>query len=217
MKNKIKKIVLLLNLSFLIYSCNGQSIDTRNKEKYKKYKNEFNSKLTNHFPLNLTAYPNNIINSKNISKNTVGFILYEYERDIVKIDSVIKSIQSESIAKYNSKDLCLLIVNRFETFETLENMEEVVITDSTKINQDCYKKLYPIPNFIDYEYPNKSNDLKLDGNFDIYVIEAKSGNHFKEFDLLPNPQMPPQWQNGYSKGIAISKEKKTIIYWGIIW
>ena len=49
------------------------------------------------------------------------------------------------------------------------------------------------------------------------MIEAKSGKYFKNFDILPNPQMPLDWQNGYSKGLAINKKRKTIIYWGIIW
>lgn len=213
----MKKVLVILTISFLIFSCNGQSVDSMNKERYIKYKSEFDTELTNHFPTKLTTYPTGIINSKNISKHIVGFILYEYEKDLTEIDSVVNNIEKKAIAKYNFKDSCLLIVNRFETLESLENMENVVINDSTKINMDCYKGLYPIPNFIDYDYPNKDNDLKLQENFDIYVLEAKVGNHFKEFELLPNPQMPKNWKNGFSKGIAISREKKTLIYWGIIW
>lgn len=213
----MKKIFLVLIGSFLILSCNGQSIHSKAKEKYIEHKSTFDVKLISHFPIKLTTFPNESIDSKNISKNDVAFMLYEYNPDITKMDSVVNSVEKKAIAKYNTNDSCLLIVNRFETLDSLENMENVEITDSTKINQDCYKKLYPIPNFIDYDYPNKKNDLKLDGNFDIYVLEAKSGNHFKEFDLLPNPQMSKEWENGYSKGIAISKEKKTLIYWSIIW
>lgn len=213
----MKKIFLILSVSFLILSCNGQSRNSKLNAEYIKSKSEFDSGLTNHFPENLITFPREIVNSKNISKNDVAFILYEYNLDTTKMDSVVNNIEKKAIAKYNSKDLCLLIVNRFETLDSEENMEDVVITDSTKINQDCYKKLYPIPNFIDYDYPNKNSDLKLDGNFDIYVLEAKSGNHFKEFELQPNPQMPKEWQNGYSRGIAVSRAKKTLIYWAIIW
>jgi hypothetical protein len=35
--------------------------------------------------------------------------------------------------------------------------------------------------------------------------------------MKPAYQMPKQWQNGYSKGIAISKEKRTVVYWTVIW
>ncbi|WP_281228752.1 hypothetical protein [Flavobacterium aquiphilum] len=213
----MKKIGLILSISFLILGCNGQSRDSKLNAEYIKSKSGFDSVLTNHFPNKLTTFPRKIVNSKNVSKNDVAFILYDYNLDITKIDSVINSIKKRTIAKYSSKDLCLLIVNRFETLDSEENMKDVIITDSIKINQDCYEKLYPIPNFIDYDYPNKKSDLKLDGNFDIYVLDAKSGNYFKEFDLKPNSQMPPKWLNGYSKGIAVSKEKKTVIYWAIIW
>jgi hypothetical protein len=213
----MKKIFLILSASFLILGCNGQSRDSKLNAEYIKSKSEFNSLLTNHFPNKLTTFPREIVNSKNISKNDVAFILYDYNSDTTKIDSVVNYIEKKIIAKYNSKDLCLLIVNRFETLDSEENMVDVIITDSTKIKQDCIKGLYPIPNFIDYDYPNKNSDLKLNGNFDIYVLEAKTGNYFKEFDLKPNPQMPTKWINGYSKGIAISKEKRTIIYWAIIW
>ena len=57
----------------------------------------------------------------------------------------------------------------------------------------------------------------LESIFDIYILEAKSGNYFKEFELLPNPQMPKEWENGYSKGIAINSKNKTLIFWGLIW
>jgi hypothetical protein len=214
----MRKITLgIITIIFIFVSCNGQVVNKRANDKYIVSKKGFDSILVSYFPNKLTSYPNTVVNNKNLSKNDVAFILYEYNPDITKMNSVVNSFEKKAIAKYNSKDLCLLIVNRFETLETLENREDVVITDSTKVNQDCYKKLYPIPNFIDYDYPNKNNDLKLDGNFDIYVLEAKSGNHFKEFDLQPNPQMPKEWENGYSKGIAISKEKKTLIYWAIVW
>lgn len=213
----MKKIFLTLSISFLIFGCNGQSRNSKLNAEYIKSKSEFDSILTNQFPDKLTTFPREIVNSKNISKHIVGFMLYEYEKGITEIDSVVNDIKKKAIAKYNSKDSCLLIVNRFETLDSDDNMEDVIITDSTKINLDCYKKLYPIPNFINYDYPDKTNDLKLNGNFDIYVLESKSGNHFKEFDLLPNPQMPKEWENGYSKGVAVSKEKKTLIYWSIIW
>ncbi len=203
--------------SLLFYSCNGQFGNRRSNAEYVVSKKEFNDKLVDHFPRKLSSPPTEFINSKNSAKNTVGFMLYEYDVSIEKIDSVVAVVEKIKIAKYNSKENCLLIVNRFETVDTYKNRKDIIIADSTKINQKCYELLYPIPNFINYKVPNNNSDLKLEGNFDIYVLEAKSGNHFKEFDLQPNPQMPSEWKNGYSKGIAVSKEKHTIIYWSIIW
>ena len=213
----MKKLLLLFGFSMLIFSCNGQSISKKTKEKYIRYKNEFNRELTNQFPNQETSFPNSIVKNKDLSNNNVCFMLYEYKVDRNTIDSLISHIQNKYIAKYKSEDKCLLIVNRFDTFESLEKMEATIIKDSTKINQDCYKNLYPIPNFIDYSYPKENNELKLEAGFDIYILEAKSGNYFKEFELLPNPQMPKEWENGYSKGIAINSKNKTLIFWGLIW
>jgi len=213
----IKKTILFLSFAILCFSCNGNFVSSNDTQLYIKSKSEFNSRLTEHFPKTLTTYPYTIINNKNLSKNTVGFMLCEFEKDSVKIDSVIRSIQKKIIGKYNFKDPCLLIVNRFETAETFEERKDVVITDSTKINQDCYKKLFPIPNFLEFNSDEYTSNSKFDESFDIYVLEAKAGNYFKEFDLLTDLQMPKEWENGYSKGIAISKKKKMIIYWGIIW
>lgn len=215
MQKKILKIALYFLISTVVISCNGQSVKPNVLEKYLLSKKEFDNKIVSHFPDKITNHYK-FINSQNAERNDVCFILYEYELNKESIDS-ITSTTNKAIAKYNSRDTCLLIVNRFQTIHSRKYDIDAEITDSTKINQDCYKKLYPIPNFINYEYPNKNSDLKLDGNFDIYVLEAKSGNHFKKFDLIPNPQMPTEWQNGYSKGIAVSKEKRTIIYWSIIW
>ncbi|MFB3387491.1 hypothetical protein [Flavobacterium sp. LAR06] len=141
-------------------------------------------------------------------------MLYNYEVDNLKIDSILNKYHF--VATYTSKDSCMFLVNRFETKDTYENIKRVEILDTLSVDKDCYKNKYPVPNFVVYNVTDESN-RPLDNNFDIYVIDAKSGKHFKNFDLLPDPQMPLDWQNGYSKGIAINKKRKTIIYWGIIW
>lgn len=141
-------------------------------------------------------------------------MLYEHDVDSLKIDSIINKYNF--VARYTYKDSCLFLINRFETKHTYENRKKVEILDTLLLNRDCYKMKYPVPNFKVYNPINES-DLKLDESFKIYVLDAKSGNHFGNFDLQPNLQMPPEWQNGYSKGIAFSKKSKTLIYWGIIW
>ena len=213
----MKKIILLNVIILCILSCNNRSVDFLDNQKYIEAKNSFNKELVDHFPKTVTSYPFQTVNSKNISKSDVRFMLYEYEKDLKNIDSVVRSLEKKSLVKYSSDNSCLLIVNRFETLKTYENREHVIIRDSTKINQDCFKKLYPIPNFIDYKFANGKNVTNLDNNFDIYVLEAKKGNFFKEFKMMPNLQMPANWKNGYSKGIAVSRERKTLIYWSVMW
>lgn len=204
----------LLITTFMFVSCNSLVVSKKDNNDYNSAKKEFDPILVSHFPKKLVKYPYTIVNNKNTEKNDVCFMLYNYEIDNLKIDSILSKYHF--VANYSSKDSCILIINRFETKDTYENRKNVEIDDTISVNKDCYKNKYPIPNFSVYDVRDENN-LPLDDNFNIYVIEAKSGKYFKNFDLLPNPQMPSEWQNGYSKGIAINKKSKTLIYWGIIW
>lgn len=212
----MKKLIVSCMICVL-YGCNGQKADIESTIDYINSKKDFEKELVDHFPERTITVPHTIINSKNVEKNDVCFMLYEYQVSSSVKDTLINFLNKKKTIKYSSNDNCLLIVNRFETIETSENRLSVEIKDSSKIEKPCYYNLLPIPNFIDYSNPIAENDLKLEADFDIYVLEAKSGNYFKEFKLAPNPQMPKEWHNGYSKGISIGKQKNTIIYWSIIW
>jgi hypothetical protein len=121
MKNVIFQILIL---SVLFSSCNGQPPNrAKTNANYIKYKAEFDSKLTEHFPKNLTTFPNEVIRNTNLSKNDVCFILYEYDVDTHKIDSITNHLKKHVLATYTSDTNCLLVVNRFETSYSYENME----------------------------------------------------------------------------------------------
>ncbi len=54
------------------------------------------------------------------------------------------------------------------------------------------------------------------------MITNKTGNVVKEkkyeaFGNMEEGHMPEEWKHGYSKGVAINKEKKEAIYWIEIW
>lgn len=206
--------------TFLI-GCNGQNnmlADSNKNASYLKYKKEFDYTFISHFPKNIASKDYSIICNTNIDKNDVGLILYSYNLTHEVVDSIIHSIKDiDIIGEYNSEDSCLIVVNRFETYSSQQNYSQPAINDSAKINKNCYKNHYPIPNFIDYVNPDSSLEIKLDKSFEIYVLDARSGKYFEKYDLHPAIQMPENWKNGYSKGIAISKHENTIIYWSIIW
>lgn len=212
----MKKVILgiIIMTIFMFVSCNGQSFNKRENDNYITGKQEFDSNLTSHFPKVLSSFPNMIINNKNLSKNDVCFILYEFNVDHSRIDSILHNKQF--IAIYEPKTPCLFRVNSFETIDTYENRKEVLILDTLLINKDCYKDKYPVPNFMIYNGSDKLN-LELENSLTIYILDSKKGNHFPLFELQPDEQMPETWKNGYSKGIAVSKEKGVIIYWAIIW
>ena len=207
-------------LFFFIFltSCNSQNKNSDEKY-YLKSKAEFDTFLVSHFPQSLSTSSRIITNSKNVDKNDVGFMLVERNVSEMSFDSIVKSLEAKKYTKYLSSVECLLVVNSYETIKTYEERTEPELLENLRIKQDCKEGLLPIPNFIEYNIAsslefNKENYLK---DFEIYILEPKSGNHFKEFNLKPKAQMPVDWQNGYSKGFAVDKLNKTVIYWGIIW
>ena len=201
-------------LFFFIFltSCNSQNKNSDEKY-YLKSKAEFDTFLVSHFPQSLSTSSRIITNSKNVDKNDVGFMLVERNVSEMSFDSIVKSLEAKKYTKYLSSVECLLVVNSYETIKTYEERTEPELLENLRIKQDCKEGLLPIPNFIEYNIANslefnKENYLK---DFEIYILESKSGNHFKEFNLKPNAQMPVNWQNGYSKGFAVDKLNKIVI------
>lgn len=212
------KFVIFFILQFFVTSCfNQSSLQKRTEINYQKAKKEFNEILIDHFPKSLSSEKSLMVYTTNIEKNNVFMMLCEYDIDDTEIAKIKSDLLNRNNPFYNANDSCLLIINRFETMETSENLEIVTSIDTSKVNKQCYEDLQPIPNFIDVENPVKNSDIKLNSSFAIFVIDSKSGNHFSEYNLLPSPQMPEKWKNGYSKGIAISEKERTVIYWGIAW
>ncbi len=212
-------MVKYLLLFFILISCDSQNKNSDENLYYLKSKTEFDPFLVSHFPKSLSTDSRIVINSKNVDKNDVGFMLVEKNVSDTSIDSIAKSLKEKKYTKYLSSDKCLLIVNSYETIKTHEERTEPDLLEKLRIKQDCKDGLLPIPNFIDYNIENSlefNSENYLKG-FEIYVLESKSGNHFKEFSLKPDAQMPDIWKSGYSKGFAINKVNKIVIYWGIIW
>jgi hypothetical protein len=219
MNNK-KKSMLLLMLCILNIGCAQTPPNSRSDKKYQEYKNKFEKKFIDHFPDSITKFLNrsSIFSDRDEKKNDYALLLYEYGVSDAEIKTVEDKFKTIAMVKYKSSDSCLLIVNRFETRHTIENYEFPEIRDSTLLNRSCYVNRLPIPNFINYEEYNQDRSLRLDDTFLIYVLDAKKVSSWEnEFGMGPALQMPEHWKNGYSKGVAVSQEKQTIIYWTVIW
>ena len=126
----------------------------------------------------------------------------------------ISKIKNMSIDFYSSKDTCLNIVYLYSDTEIFKHKKRL---KHLKLNFDCIKNKYPIPNFVfETIYYNEYTKCHLMEDFNIYVLEAKKGLFVKEQEICENI-MPNEWKHGYSKGAAISEEKKVIIYWVVVW
>ena len=212
-----KAIILLCFLLFVI-SCKKNVSIGGNQLNEKMAK--FDSKLIDHFPhKNISNEYDEIVN-ENVRKNTIGILFYEYNVNSNYLDSLEIACKTKSIARYKNSDSCLLLINQFETAKTYSESEEVFIDfekRKTEVNKDCYKNKLPIPKFLDYRFINNTSRTYLNDNFEFYILGANNKDFFKKFDLISNPQMPDNWSNGYSKGIAISKKDRCVIFWGVIW
>ncbi|PTS97572.1 hypothetical protein DBR11_16885, partial [Pedobacter sp. HMWF019] len=204
----------------VLYSCAQSNVSNSSERDYQEAMGFFRKSFINHFPVkkNGSGNESSMFSAKSEKKNDFNLLLYQYNVNQDTIYSVLKKIRDKAIAEYKPTDSCLLIVNRFETAGSKDSLEIPIITDSTLINRDCYNKKYPVPNFIGSHQNIMNRDFRLDDSFTIYVLDAKKVDSWgTEFALGPDPQMPNNWKNGYSKGVAISKKKQTVIYWTVIW
>ncbi|WP_282016089.1 hypothetical protein [Marinifilum flexuosum] len=99
-----------------------------------------------------------------------------------------------------------------------------------KCNKEFNNK-YPIPYFESYDFNlgEKEFEKIIDGekywdyvytipnDLEVYVIQGESGNYWKKKCNENRPETLKKWKNGYSKGIAVSKEKEMMIYWIMVW
>jgi hypothetical protein len=131
--------------------------------------------------------------------------------------SILKNrYKKKSKAVYSASDSCLFIVNRFMNND---NYGYLKIKDEhyKDINKECYSDKLPIPNFWHNRYTTDSTDCKLPPDSEIYVIDAKKGQFLKKELLSKRKDMPSEWKNGVSYGVAISESKNIIIYWTVMW
>lgn len=220
---KMKKSILILILlgCILVSSCQGvkespnqKMIDDLNRT-YLEKKSFFLNDLTNHFPHGLNE--NNITYTDNVSPEMGSLELMVI--DSVSTDTLLliqKNLERICKGKYNSSDTCLFVVDRFlstNKYYKLENTDY----DKRLIERPCYTGRFPVPNFWHNDFTTNETECQLPDDFVLYVIDAKQGEFLKE-ELLTNGWfMPKQWKNGYSKGLAISRERNIIIYWLVIW
>ncbi|PSK91697.1 hypothetical protein [Taibaiella chishuiensis] len=209
---------LLLGVGLSILGCNSTyRADEEANENYLRLKSEFDRSFTSQFPEKITTIVSSTVANTDIGQNRIGLYLYENGVPLQDLDSMVIHLEEKKTVKYKSSDTCLLVVNRFLDKYTVENGVRLSETDSLLINRDCYADMKPVPNFIKYKGHNLT-DCGLDSTFDLFVLEAKAGQFFDEYkSLKPFIQMPENWKNGFSKGVAISRKNRKIIYWSIVW
>jgi hypothetical protein len=216
MRSLIVHLILILIIGSdckIINSQDSNALMIKQLDKdYQERKSFFRKELINHFPkkLDTTYITFTDCESPDIGTLTLRLTIRYYDK--TRINKII----NKSIAHYASNDSCLLIVNRFATidrFYKLQPSEE----EKEIIDKDCYKDKLPIPNFWDSQIISETTYTKLPEDFIIYVLDAKRGEFMHTDFLTDGKSMPPDWKNGYTKGISVSEKRQIVIYWVDIW
>lgn len=198
-----KFFLLFLILNYFTACVDGQS--SRSLD-YQEDLRSFPSALVDIFPDTLGKF-SLIVKGVDTTSQCIYFMSFDFD----------KKINLENyLMKYNAEDSNLITIKR-ESILWWDRSKKVYY-DSLFIKNRLY---YPIPFFEknnDLPFDNIFSDATISGlskNFDIYVIDSKSGNYWK--GLEPLDYMPKGWKNGYSKGICVNKKERVVIYWLIIW
>ena len=60
----------------------------------------------------------------------------------------------------------------------------------------------------------------LPSDFEIYIIDSRSGNFWRNQKLSekePRPVLPDKWKHGYSRGIGVSQSCNRVAWWVMAW
>ena len=168
-------------------------------ENYVKAKNEFNHDLTDHFPNTLQSNQQLIIGYPAGAYGTgMANIIFSQKVDSTEFRNTIKKLNLNKIYAHKPADSLFIIIG-----------------DTLNYRQKTYG--IPIPSFESYERDFGLNNKYLTENHKIYVLEYKSGKFMEEKYLTSNQNLPENWKNGFSRGIATNEMENEIIYWLCVW
>lgn len=76
-----------------------------------------------------------------------------------------------------------------------------------------------IPRFDDVVNTESGDGVfSFEQEYRMYIIETASGDYTNSQEgLLEKPYLPKDFEHGFSKGIAINNNSKSIIYWLLLW
>ncbi len=214
MKNHKKIFLIVLFALFLLISCYDYNDPYSQIE---RSLNNFDSDLVSHFPKKRTKYAFQSASLTTIadtsSKRRFGVwarVRYRIS-DRIDIDSLINMYSSSAVKECYHNDSCNLLLPRKALFDnTIGELEVLPCSNSEDI--------IPVPLFEAELQDLNLEDLKyLPKSYTLYVLDAKSGKYVHENLLMEEGHMPEKWKHGYSKGVAVNKEKREAIYWIEIW
>ena len=222
MRNIILSFFLIITFAA---GCQNVDIKKQIQESYKKSIKIFSNDLVNYFPAELpdsSEFSTNVIKEYNLAKFCFGTsrtMLWKHYKDkkYFRLKSYYDSLAN---VVYLPSDTTLLLVfsycDKLEVEGKIyENQEPPKRQKLARHNVTTATSL-PVPLFEIDEY--KGNTMYgLTDDFKLYVLDAQPGKYIKDKYLQECKCLPEKWKHGYSKGVALSDEKKAVIYWIAVW
>lgn len=211
----------------MVLTAGCQNIDVKKQiqQDYKRSTSFFDNDLVNHFPSELcdsSGYHTNVLRKYNLAKlcfATSKTILWKpYISSQYK--AMVSKFTNLSNTTYSANDSNLLLIFNYcdiveiegDIYRDQEPPERQALAKHNVITANSL----PVPLFEIDEY--KGNTMSgLTEDFKLYVLDAKPGKYINEKHLQECECLPEKWKHGYSKGVALSDEKKVVIYWIAVW
>ncbi len=203
-----------------IYSCNY--LNNRYHQINQRYKAEvldvYDHKYIEHFPSKIEYLPIGYrTRDTDIDMEQAAFLSVTYPTEV--LNTIYNKLKNNSVAHYNANQNNLLIVNRFTNETNWDERKNLVLQDTLKFYTEVvdYTGKFPVPNFWDDSENFGNTECNLAKDFELLILEAKAGKFLPDSCLVSGEYMPNNWKHGITRGVAISKERRKVIYWYVNW
>lgn len=208
--------ILLILILLVFTKCTMERDELRNVD-YLNKKHFFPKIFTSHFPEKINTSNENAFHFVTDSNSSleISFMLVEnVDWQNLYLDSLI----SVSVASYSSLDTNLFIINAFHNDENyFDRIKELNEVQMDYVKKHSVLNYLPVPNFFITKYRDNKEVNKLKDGFQLFVLEAESGEFWDKKYLKKGISMPKKWKHGISRGVAINKSEGIAIYWFQIW
>ena len=216
MENQLKYssfifVIIIIFITQVGCKKNNESTMYFGTNKYKQELQEFPEYLVDFFPDSMS---NTYSVEKSIDTTNQSIYYMNFDFDSPNLEHILTKYKNRIKKSYSADDSTLVIIKRAKF---RDNLQPLTISGSTRLS--------PIPFFESADLSgigienekiySDSTRSGLSNNFNIYILDSKSGNYWK--GLKPQDYMPEGWKNGYSKGVCINEKDNIIIYWFLIW
>ena len=219
MDNKSKRRLGQFIISVILTLTGCNYADPELEKEYLIALNTFDKSLVDHFPKRVTYLYSTLYHSQDKIHSHPG-IWFKTKIDGDKLDSLIQVYDKTSIAKYKPADSCLLVLESHLTDENWFKYDKSLrVSPKLDIpNRDCHTDKFPIPKFWSGGlFETKDTEVGLTNDYELYVLDSKAGL-FMDADSLPNGKYTYKgWEHGFTKGVAVDKDDRLVIFWFDIW